>query len=52
MFHIVDTNCNPRLADYLVPSNDDSKNSIKFVLSKILLHLKLAEKLRKKLSTV
>nr|AYQ94908.1 ribosomal protein S2 [Microspora sp. UTEX LB472] len=52
MFHIVDTNCNPRLADYLVPSNDDSKNSIKFVLSKILLHFKLAEKLRKKLSTV
>nr|YP_009632313.1 ribosomal protein S2 [Parallela transversalis]AYQ22902.1 ribosomal protein S2 [Parallela transversalis] len=50
MFHMVDTNSNPRLADYLVPANDDSRNSIKFILGQILTHIRLAQKLRKKLS--
>jgi len=29
---ILDTNCNPRLADLIVPANDDSASSIKFLL--------------------
>jgi small subunit ribosomal protein S2 len=31
-FSIVDTNCNANLADFIVPANDDSASSIKFVL--------------------
>lgn len=51
MFHIVDTNCNPRLADHFVPANDDSRNSIKFILGQILTHIKLAQKIRQKFSS-
>jgi small subunit ribosomal protein S2 len=29
---IVDTNCDPRLADLIIPANDDSASSIKFLL--------------------
>jgi small subunit ribosomal protein S2 len=31
-FSIVDTDCDPRLADYIIPANDDSASSIKFIL--------------------
>nr|ALO21430.1 ribosomal protein S2 [Golenkinia longispicula] len=48
MFNIVDTNCNPRFADHFVPANDDSRNSIKFILGQILTHVRLAQKIRKK----
>lgn len=49
MFTIVDTNCNPRLSDYIIPANDDSRNSIKFVLGEMLTHIRLAQKLRTKI---
>jgi small subunit ribosomal protein S2 len=47
MFHVVDTNCNPGLADHFIPANDDSRNSIKFVLTQFLTRIRLAQKLRK-----
>lgn len=49
MFTVVDTNCNPRLSDYIIPANDDSRNSIKFILGEMLTHIRLGQKLRKKL---
>jgi small subunit ribosomal protein S2 len=49
MFHVVDTNCNPTLANHYVPANDDSRNSIKYVLTKILTRIRLAQKLRVRL---
>ena len=48
MFNIIDTNCNPTLADHVIPANDDSRNSIKFILNKFLVRIRLAQKLRKK----
>ena len=50
MFHIVDTNCNPLLADHIIPANDDSRNSIKFILNKMLKNIRLAQKIRNKIS--
>lgn len=50
MFNIVDTNCNPSLADHIIPANDDSRNSIKYVLNKFLVRIRLAQKLRKKMA--
>lgn len=47
MFHIVDTNCNPTFADHIIPANDDSKSSIKFILEKFLARIRLAQKLKK-----
>ncbi len=44
MFNIVDTNCNPTLADHFIPANDDSRNSIKFILTKFLTRIRLAQK--------
>ena len=49
MFTIVDTNCNPRFSDHIIPANDDSRNSIKFVLGEMLTHMRLAQKLRQKI---
>jgi small subunit ribosomal protein S2 len=49
MFHVVDTNCNPTLANHFVPANDDSRNSIKFILTKFLTHIRLAQKIRLRL---
>uniref|UniRef100_A0AB39U3S7 Small ribosomal subunit protein uS2c n=1 Tax=Borodinellopsis insignis TaxID=3229915 RepID=A0AB39U3S7_9CHLO len=45
MFNIVDTNCNPSLADHIIPANDDSRNAIKYILNKFLIRIKLAQKL-------
>ncbi len=47
--NIVDTNCNPALANHIVPANDDSRNSIKFILNKFLTRIRLAQKLRQKI---
>nr|ALO20855.1 ribosomal protein S2 [Chlamydomonas nivalis] len=49
MFHIVDTNCNPGLADHFIPANDDSRNSIKYLLSKMVTRIRLAQKIRLRL---
>jgi len=49
MFTIVDTNCNPRLSDHIIPANDDSRNSIKFILGQMLTYMRLAQKLRQKI---
>nr|QIA46868.1 ribosomal protein S2 [Pandorina colemaniae] len=46
MFHIVDTNCNPGLADHFIPANDDARNSIKYILGKFLTRIRLAQKLK------
>nr|AMN09091.1 ribosomal protein S2 [Rotundella rotunda] len=48
MFTIVDTNCNPKLADHIIPANDDSRNSVKYILEKMLIYIRLAQKLRVK----
>ena len=50
MFNIVDTNCNPSLATHIIPANDDSRNSIKYILNKFLVRIRLSQKLRKKIS--
>jgi small subunit ribosomal protein S2 len=52
MFNVVDTNCNPSFADHIIPANDDSRNSIKYILNKFLVRIRLAQKLRKKLAHV
>jgi ribosomal protein S2/predicted RNA-binding protein with TRAM domain len=49
VFNIVDTNCNPNLADHIVPANDDNRNSIKYVLTQFLTRIRLAQKLRTKI---
>nr|AMN09237.1 ribosomal protein S2 [Ourococcus multisporus] len=49
MFTVVDTNCNPQLADYIIPANDDSRNSIKLILGQMLTHIRLGQRLRKKI---
>lgn len=49
LFTLVDTNCNPLLSDYIIPANDDSRNSIKYILGQMLTHIRLGQKLRKKI---
>jgi small subunit ribosomal protein S2 len=49
MFAVVDTNCNPTLADHIIPANDDSRNAIKYILTKIITRIRLAQKLRLRL---
>lgn len=49
IFAVVDTNCNPKLVDYIIPANDDSRNSIKYILGEILTYIRLGQKLRKKI---
>lgn len=49
---LLDTNCNPSLADLFVPANDDSVSSIKFILNEFLKSIKKGQVLysqRKKL---
>lgn len=48
-FTIVDTNCNPTLSDHVIPANDDSRNSIKYILTKFITRIRLAQKLRSRL---
>jgi ribosomal protein S2 len=49
MFTIVDTNCNPSLSDHIIPANDDSRNSIKYILTKFITRIRLAQKIRSRL---
>ena len=49
MFTIVDTNCNPTLTDHVIPSNDDSRNSIKYILTKFITRIRLAQKIRSRI---
>lgn len=48
-FTIIDTNCNPTLADHVIPANDDSRNAIKYILTKFITRIRLAQKLRLRL---
>lgn len=48
-FQIVDTNCNPSFADHVIPANDDSRNSVKYVLTKFVTRIRLAQKIRMRL---
>nr|YP_009238220.1 ribosomal protein S2 [Chlorotetraedron incus]AMO01098.1 ribosomal protein S2 [Chlorotetraedron incus] len=50
MFTIVDTNCNPKMADHIIPANDDSRTSIQYILGQMLTHIRLAQKLRRKVA--
>eukprot|EP00882_Tetradesmus_deserticola_P000068 GHRQ01000074.1.p1 GENE.GHRQ01000074.1~~GHRQ01000074.1.p1 ORF type:complete len:915 (+),score=376.83 GHRQ01000074.1:195-2939(+) len=50
IFAVVDTNCNPKLVDHIIPANDDSRNSIKYILGEMLTYIRLGQKLRKKVS--
>jgi small subunit ribosomal protein S2 len=52
MISIVDTNCNPGLADYVIPANDDSRNAIQYILTKLVQHIRLAQQLRHKVAAV
>nr|YP_009185084.1 ribosomal protein S2 [Characiochloris acuminata]ALO63314.1 ribosomal protein S2 [Characiochloris acuminata] len=45
LFTIVDTNCNPLLSDHIIPANDDSRNSIKYILNQFIIRIRLAQKL-------
>lgn len=49
MFTIVDTNCNPSLSDHIIPANDDSRNSIKYILTKFITRIRLAQKIRSRI---
>ena len=48
IFAVVDTNCNPKFVDHIIPANDDSRNSIKYILSEMLTYIRLGQKLRRK----
>jgi small subunit ribosomal protein S2 len=50
MFTIVDTNSNPRLSDHVIPANDDSRNTMKYILGEMLTYIRLAQKLRQKVA--
>lgn len=50
IFAVVDTNCNPKFVDHIIPANDDSRNSIKYILGEMLTYIRLGQKLRKKVS--
>lgn len=45
---ITDTNCNPDIIDFVVPSNDDSTISVDFILNKIVKSILQGQKKRKK----
>ena len=47
---VVDTNCNPGMTDHFIPANDDSRTSLQYVLTKIVQHIRLAQKLRQKVA--
>lgn len=51
MVHIVDTNSNPTFSDHIIPANDDSKSSIKYILTRLLSRIRLGQQLRKKLDS-
>lgn len=46
MINIVDTNSNSSLADHIIPANDDSRTSTKYILTQLLTYIRLAQKLR------
>nr|YP_009492208.1 ribosomal protein S2 [Pseudopediastrum sp. CL0201VA]AWI68857.1 ribosomal protein S2 [Pseudopediastrum sp. CL0201VA] len=50
MFTIIDTNCNPKLSDHVIPANDDSRTSIQYILGKMLTYIRFAQKLRRKVA--
>jgi small subunit ribosomal protein S2 len=50
MFTVVDTNCNPKLSDHIIPANDDSSTSMEYILGQMLTYIRLAQKLKRKIS--
>jgi small subunit ribosomal protein S2 len=50
IFAVVDTNCNPKYVDHIIPANDDSRNSIQYILGEMLTYIRLGQKLRKKVA--
>jgi ribosomal protein S2 len=51
MFSLVDSDSLIGPASHVVPANDDSHHSIKFILGKFLKHIRLAQKLRLRLNS-
>jgi small subunit ribosomal protein S2 len=45
-FTIVDTNCDPSLSNHIIPANDDSRNSIQYILNQFITRIRLAQKIR------
>lgn len=45
MFHIVDTDCYTSLADHVIPANNDSYYSVKYILTKIIKRISLAKQI-------
>nr|YP_010444117.1 ribosomal protein S2 [Haramonas pauciplastida]UTE95003.1 ribosomal protein S2 [Haramonas pauciplastida] len=43
---IMDTNCDPDLADYIIPGNDDARSSVKLILEKIVNEICLGQRTR------
>ncbi len=52
MFTVVDTNCNPQFSDHIIPANDDSGTSMEYILGQMLTYIRLAQKLKRKISFV
>nr|YP_009492304.1 ribosomal protein S2 [Stauridium tetras]AWI68956.1 ribosomal protein S2 [Stauridium tetras] len=50
MFTVIDTNCNPKLSDHIIPANDDSRTSIQYILGQMLTSIRFAQKLRRKVA--
>jgi small subunit ribosomal protein S2 len=50
IFSILDTNHNPHFANHWIPANDESRNSVKYILKEMLKRICLAQKLRQKLA--
>jgi small subunit ribosomal protein S2 len=50
IFALVDTNCDPKIVDHIIPANDDSRNSIHYILGEMLTYIRLGQKLRRKVS--
>lgn len=42
---LLDTNCNPMLADLFIPANDDSISSIKLILTELSKSIKIGRKI-------
>ena len=51
-FTIVDTNCNPTFSDHIIPANDDSRSSIKYILTKFITRIRLAQKIRSRFPAI
>lgn len=52
IFTIVDTDCDPTLSDYIIPANNDSFASVKYVLHQLITRLVLIENIKSSRTTI